>query len=210
MKLKGKKELIIVIPGPKFMEGLSKPIRKSIIYLYGLTNVLHPVYYNYGKKYAQDFSYKDKQGIWLHWERGVNPLSRWLAVKRLRKIIKEYSNNYKISIVGISLGGEIALEALNKIEDGKVRKLVLVCPVIENPVIKAKKTKVVSIYSNHDYFAKLSAKILSPIIGDIKGRGIFNIEIPSFSHDNFCNNDKIKYGKYKGKRIGEVIISYLR
>jgi hypothetical protein len=207
---KHKKEMIIVIPGPDFVKAGFGAIQKLIVKAYSLTHVVKPVYTNYANAYTSVFRREGKDSIWLHWNRGLTPISKWLAVKRLRKLIKKYKNTHDVKIVGISLGGEIALEAAKKSLETDIKKIVLISPVIENPEIKFKKIKVFNIYSENDTFAKIAARVLWPIHGNFKLKNILNIRIPKFSHDSFCRNDIIPFGKYKGKRPSHIVDKFLK
>lgn len=200
-----KKEMVIVIPGPHFLRGFSKTFHRIILKLYDFTHISHPVYYNYARRYAEIFHHKGKEGIWLHWNRGLSPVSKLLAVRRLRRVIRKYKNTHDIKLVGISLGGEIALEAVKKLRESDVKKIILICPVIEDTRIRFKKIDIFNLYSNHDVFARIASKVLSPVHGNFKSDNIMNIEIPNFAHDDFCKNEKISNGKYRGKRVSDVV-----
>lgn len=210
MNLKGKKELIIVIPGVKFVGSVVNMLQKATLTFYKFTHIHDPAYFNYGAYYADILDNHSREAIWLHWGRGITPISKWLAVKRLNGIIKEYRKNYKIKIVGISLGGEVALEAGKKWDDGSIDRIILISPTIENIFVKFNKIKVFNLYSDYDLFAKISARVLSPFRGGIIGKNISNLEIPNFGHDAFCADKKIEYGKFKGKRISQVITKLLK
>jgi len=207
-----KKELVIVIPGAKFIRHNTKFTQKLILFFYSITHVFKPVYSNYAKTWADKFNAPNRKVIWLHWSRGLTTISMWLAVKRLHRIIKQY-RNYDIKLVGISLGGEIILRTLRveKYKDS-ITKAILVCPTNELDFVLSNNTPIINIYSEHDFFAKIAVKILSPFFGGIKLKGdnVTNIEIPEFSHDKFCNDDKIESGEYAGKRITDIVNSYLK
>jgi len=208
---KSKREIVIVIPGPRYIKSRIKPIQRFIVSSYRLLNNREPIYYNYAQSYAHKLRNINRNAIWLHWGRNVFPMSRWLAVRKLRRLIKKYKGNHKIIIVGISMGGEIALEALKNVDEKSINKLFLICPVIENTNHKPRKLKTISFFSKADEFAKISAKVLSPVEGGIKmiGKNIKNINIPRFGHDSFCADKTISFGKNKGKKVSDIILEFL-
>lgn len=207
-----KKELLIIIPGAKFVGSRNGYLQKTILFFYGLFRNFKPVYYNYAKTWANALRSKDRATLWLHWGRGITPLSRWFAVKRLNHLVRHYSKTYNVKIVGISLGGEIALETLKKFDNLKIKKIVLVCSTNEQSTGPRSNIPIVNIYSENDLLAKFAIKILAPFHGGQKLLGTFikNIILPDTTHDEFCSNAKIKSGKFRNLRVTEVINKFLK
>jgi hypothetical protein len=50
-----KKEVVIVIPGAKYINSRNSITKNLILLFYKTTRVLHPVYTNYAKKWAKKF-----------------------------------------------------------------------------------------------------------------------------------------------------------
>ncbi|MFC1727869.1 alpha/beta hydrolase [Nanoarchaeota archaeon] len=205
-----KKDLIIIVPGSNFRGSKKKTIKRIIVYLYSLVHIFRLIYYNYAKLWTKKLDKKGRKLIWLHWSRGITQLSIFFAVKKLNNLIKQYKNRYNIKLVGISLGGEIIQEAANKFDDDSIKKIILVCSTNEHKKTNLK-TKIVNIYSSYDIFAKLSSIILNPIHGGtvLSGENVKNIDLPKFTHHEFCEDAKIKKGKYKGKTITNLIDYFL-
>jgi hypothetical protein len=207
-----KKDLVIIIPGAKFVGSKNGNLQKTILFFYRLVRTFKPVYYNYAKAWAKSFKKASTDTFWLHWSRGITPLSRWFAVKRLNYIIQHYSKTHNVKIVGISLGGEIALETLKRFDTSKIKKLILVCSTNEQATGPRSNIPVINIYSENDLFAKFVIKILAPFHGGQKllGTNIKNVILPDMTHDEFCSNAKIKSGKFKGLKVTDVINKCLK
>jgi len=199
-------EIVIVVPGAKYIKSRTKLVQKLLLFLYSLTKIFKPVYSNYSKKWADKFEAKNRRVFWLHWSRGITPISRWFAKKRLKRLLKQYSH-HPIKLVGISIGGEVILES---IENSPIKKVILICSTNEKKEIKSN-AKIINIFSKKDLFARLAMEFLFPFHGGqrMHGENIKNIAIPEMTHDEFCTNIKIKQGKYKGKRITELVNKFL-
>jgi pimeloyl-ACP methyl ester carboxylesterase len=204
---KNRKEIVIVIAGSKYISSRAKLTQHLIIFLYGLTRVLKPVYHNYAREWTNEFKAEDREVMWLRWNRGFTIFSRWFGIRRLKHVIRHYDKKHDIKLIGISLGGDIALEAAKSFDDGTIKKIVLICSTNTTTQLDYKNIKVVNIFSPYDIFAKIAAKVLAPIHGGIilQGKNVKNIPIENFSHDEFCANKKIKSGKYKGWTITRLI-----
>jgi len=207
-----KKELIITIPGSKYIFSNKKALERVILFLYGLVNIFKPASYNYAKTFSKEFKSKDRDVKWLHWNRGFTLISEWLGEKHLEKEIEKNRHKYrKINLVGISIGGDMALKAGKKFDDGTIDRIILICSTNTFTKLPFKTIKVINIYSPYDLFAKIFSKVLAPLHGGtfIKGKNVVNISIRHFSHNEFCTNEKIKSGKYKGKRISDLVKKFL-
>ena len=174
--------------------------------LYKLTHIFHPVYYDYGNKWKKRLNKEGHKCTILRWRREIDPFSKIKAVKKLRRKIKKLSKDYKIILLGISAGGEIALESLGE----EVEKVILLTSLNENKNINTK-IPIINIYSPYDLFIKMAIKFKSPFKGGIKlqGKNVKNIRLPKITHDEFCSDTKIPSGKYKNKTILEVINTFL-
>jgi len=204
------KEIVIIVPGAKYIKSRAKFMQKLILLFYRLTRIYKPEYHNYSKEWQMKFNSDNRMVFWLHWSRGISFISKFFAKRRLLKLIKQYQNK-RIKLVGISLGGEIILEVLQKIKNHSVKKVILVCSTNENKNIKLNSTKITNIFSEKDLFARFAIEILSPFHGGQKlyGKNVKNVLIPEMTHDEFCSDSKIKKGKYKGKSITEIVNSFL-
>jgi len=205
-----KKKIVIIIPGAKFIKSKNKFMQFIILSFYSLTNVMHPIYINYAGGWKEFFARKNSHVIWLHWSRGISLFSKWIAIRKLKRLIKHYKN-YDIVVVGMSLGGEIALEVAEKFPN-KIKKIILVGSANEKSVFNTGNTKIINLYSKKDKFQEFAVKALSPIFGSVQLRGpnVKNINLPGITHDKFFANTKIKYGKYKGKNISETIENFIK
>jgi hypothetical protein len=206
----GDKEVVIIVPGAKYIKSRAKFMQKLILLFYRLTRIYKPVYHNYSKEWENKFNSKDRIVFWLHWSRGISFISKFFAKRRLIRLIKQYQNR-NIMLVGISLGGEIILEVLQKIKNHSVKKVILICSTNENKNIKLNSTQIINIFSEKDLFSKFAIEILSPFHGGQKlyGKNIKNVLIPEMTHDEFCSDSHIRRGKYKGKSVTEIVNSYL-
>lgn len=207
-----KKEVVIVIPGAKYINSRNSITKNLILSFYRTTRVLNPVYFNYAKKWAKKFEKDGREVVWLRWNRGFTIWSRWIASSKLKKeIIKYKQKGFVIKIVGISLGGDIALRVLRELGDDVIEKIVLVCSTNTDSYIEQENTKVFNIYSQFDIFVKLMTKLIAPIHGGVVlgGKSVENVSIEDFSHDEFCSDEAIKIGKYKGKQITDIIKDFL-
>jgi len=210
--MKPKKEMIIVIPGSKYLSSPLKPIESLIVFLYSLVNISNPIHTNYAKKYVKAFKQKNRKIIFLNWNQGFTPFSVLFSGRRkLKQLIDKYKDDYQIILIGLSLGGEIALKTAKKFDDKTIDKIILICSTNTNKKISFKNIKIINIYSVYDLFVRISTKILAPIHGgiELKGKNTINIPIKDFGHDDFCRNKKIKSGKYKDKTITQLIKSFL-
>ena len=107
-----KEELVIVVPGSKYIQSKSKNIQKFILDFYNLVGISEPIYHNYTNEWVKKINKGGGEVICLHWDRGITQISVFFAVRKLKNIIREYKNTRDIKLIGISLGGEIVLEAL--------------------------------------------------------------------------------------------------
>lgn len=203
-----KKEVIIVVPGAKYLSTRNSLTKSFVLLFYRTTRVLKPVYNNYAKEWADKFSKNGRQVIWLRCNRGSTIWSRWIGYRMLRKKVIWYKQrDYKVKVVGISLGGDIALRVLNRLGDDYIDSIILICSTNTDRVLDAKNTKVFNIYSPYDLFVTLMTKIIAPVHGGVimEGDSVENISIENFSHDNFCSDGEIHSGKHKGKRITDLV-----
>jgi len=206
------KEVLIIVPGAKYLSTRSSIVRSLILLFYKTTRILNPVYTNYAEEWSAKFKKENREVVWLRWNRGFTIWSRWSASKMLMREVLEYKKRgYKIQVVGISLGGDISLRVLDKIEDGYIDKIVLICSTNTQKKVKKTKTKLFNIYSPYDLFVRLATRVIAPISGGIilEGDSVENVCIENFSHDKFCSDDVIEVGKYKGKRITDIVKEFL-
>ena len=207
-----KNEVVIVVPGAKYINSRNGLTKNLILLFYMSTRILSPVYFNYAKRWAKKFEKEGREVVWLRWDRGFTIWSRWLASAKLKKeIIKYKQKGFVVKIVGISLGGDIALRALRDLGDNVIEKIVLVCSTNTDSFIEEENTKVFNIYSTFDLFVKLMTKLIAPIHGGVvlDGRSVENVSIEDFSHDEFCSDEAIKKGKFKGKLITDIVKEFL-
>ena len=207
-----KREVVIVIPGAKYINSRNSLMKNLILLFYRTTRVLNPVYTNYARKWARKFEKDGREVVWLRWNRGFTIWSRWLASSKLkREIIKYKQKGFVVKVVGISLGGDIALRVLRELGDDVIEKIVLVCSTNTDSFIEQRNTRVFNIYSPFDLFVKIMTTLIAPIHGGVVlgGESVEYVCIEDFSHDEFCADEVIKKGKYKGKTTTDIVKEFI-
>jgi hypothetical protein len=204
-----KERLVIFVPGAKYIHSKFDLLERIITKFYELTNIKQPVYVNYARLWEKRLKKVPNEVIWLHWNGGISFISKYLAVRRLKRIINHYKNTHNISIIGLSFGGEIVLEACKE-SQREVKSIVLLCSTneVRKPNIKI---PIFNIYSPRDTFEKISTKVLSPLNGSVRlyGKNVKNISIPNFRHEQFCIDGLITKGKFKNKRLSDIVNSFI-
>jgi hypothetical protein len=205
-----KKKLVIVILGTKRIDPKIHWLKKIFLNLYALFGIKHFSYYRHENKWKENFYSQDRDVRLLHWGRGFTGISTYFGMRKLSKLINKYKNTHEITIVGYSMGGEVALETAQKF-DGIINKVICVFSANKKCKIRLKKTKVINIYSPYDFFVKTAIKILAPITGNQKliGENITNISLNDFGHDDVFSNKKINDGRFSGKTISELINEFI-
>lgn len=204
-----KRELVIFVPGAKYIQASNNWFERMVGAFYTAINFLVPPKKNYSISWAKALKKKNRDVIWLHWGGGITLVAKWRAVRKLKKLIEHYKNTHNIYLVGLSLGGEI-VRATIPFTDGEVKLVILLCSTNERTKINTK-TRIFNVYSPNDKFAKFSAKELAPFRGGIllEGKNVKNMSIPNLRHEDFFLNRKIKSGKYRGKRMSDVVNNLL-
>ena len=143
----------------------------------------------------------------VEWKADLNPLSKIHAVKELRKAIDIYTKEYNVIIVGTSLGGLIATDALKHFSSSNVSNLILVGSINKHKKIDLDGIKILNVYSKQDTLARLATRFLAPIHGsqELEGENVTNISIRGVRHDQLFKDHKVSSGKYKDKTIGQAI-----
>ena len=206
------KEVIIIISGAKYLNSKIPLIKHIILLFYKFTRIARPVYKNYAKDYGQKISKVGRKIVYLDWDRGFTIWSVWRAEKLLSSEINKYlKEGYKINIVGISLGGDIALHIINELKDGDIDKVVLISSINIDKTMDKNITKFLNIYSSDDLLAEVGTRFMAPVHGGdmLEGNSVKNINVDGFSHNQFCSDNIIKNGEYKGKRISELVKDFL-
>ena len=210
MNKKRKKDLIIIIPGVKTLGSLNPGFREFILNFTKVTRLFRPVYYDYTRDWVKKLRKKGKKVIILHWGRNMTYFSKFSAQNKLKNLIKKYKYRYNIKIIGISMGGKIAFDTTKHLNEEDIKKLILVCSV-GIPDKAEVNFPLVNLYSNSDELARIASELISPLDKSLEiiGRNIKNILL-SLDHYDFCVNNKIPIGKFKGKTVIEVIESHLK
>jgi pimeloyl-ACP methyl ester carboxylesterase len=201
-----KKKLIVVILGAKRINPRAHWAKKVLLFLFNLLHVTSFADYKQQLNWRKYFKSDNTEVIYLHWGRGVGLLSRILALKKLKKIVHQYKNTHEITLIGHSLGGDVAMEACKQF-DGIIKKVILLFSANESKKSTLKMTKIINIYSPYDFFVRMAIMILAPIAGGQKliGENIVNIPLAHFEHEEVFLDKKIKGGKFRGKTISELI-----
>lgn len=204
-----KKEAIIVVPGVKGLSKWPKPIVKACSFVFNVLN-LNPVYEDHLLIWKEGLFPGERKLFWFHWNRNPDVLSKVIAVKNLCKLINSLKRN-KVKLIGISLGGEIILEAISRCHPKNVKKAILICSINERRKVSEKGLKIVNIYSLRDDFAGAAIDALSFFNGSerLLGKNVLNINLSDMSHADFCTNKVIRKGKYKGQTPIDLVNMYL-
>lgn len=204
------KSAVIVVPGVKSLSNWPMLIR-SAAYFVCSTLGLKPVYEDHAKIWKGKIASSNNDILWLKWGRNPDPLSKLMAVRKLRNLINSLKN-YKIKLAGISIGGEIILEAIKGMHFKNVKKAILVCSINEVHKISGKHTKIINLYSSRDGLAEAVIDALSFFDGSkrLLGKNITNINVPGMDHADFCTDAVIQKGRYKGKRPSELVNIFLK
>jgi len=205
-----KKEIIIVVPGANSLLKWPYWIQGIVLFFLKLMKI-EPVYLDHKKIWHTKIGFSKSEVLWLHWGRGIISISKWFAVRKLRRLINHFMH-HPVKIIGISLGGEVIIEAIRNREYSNIKKVILVCSVNEIKKIPQEEVDTVNIYSVSDRFSKLAIELLSFDRGRrrLLGKHIKNVDLPGMTHRNFCYNDLISNGKYKGKRPTDVVNLFLK
>ncbi len=203
-------EIVIIVPGSKYIKSRPGIEQYFLLWFYKTVRIFKPISANYAKDWRKRVNSKNREVLWLHWGRGITFISKWFAVRKLRRLLRHH-RSHKIKLIGISLGGAISLEAVEKEKNNSVNKIILVCSTNEDKTPDFD-TKIINIYSEKDLFARLATKVLAPVHGGQKlhGKHVVNVQIPDMTHDEFCADSRIKKGKYKGKSITQLINYFLK
>jgi len=205
-----KKKLVIIIPGTKLLKRWPKIIQIFGNFFCTLFRLDSPSIEKTMKNLKEYLQSKKREVIFMRWNRGISRLSKWFAKRKLRNLLEKYKN-YEISIIGISMAGDIILETIEKIQPTNIKLIILLCSINSNKEINFKTPKIINIYSKSDNLAQVATKILSPINGGqrLKGKNIENINLPKITHKDFLEKGIIKEGKFKNKKIPEMINYFL-
>jgi hypothetical protein len=207
-----KKEVVIIVAGTKYINSKIPFIKKLLLRLYQLVRNSEPVYQNYAKDYGHKIRREGREIIYLDWDRGFTSFSVRKGKNKLKEqALDLISKGYRVSILGISLGGDIALRVINELKDGDVDKVVLICSVNVDNTMDKERTKFLNIYSSDDLLAEIAIKLKAPIHGGdaLEGNSVKNILINGFGHNQFCTDEVIDCGEYKGNRISDLVKDFL-
>ena len=178
------KDLLIIVHGASALKYENKLLQSSVSFIYKYI-------FNYTPRYStrnlwlESFSKSDFDVLNLDWSGKVVPYDVPKASKSVRKII-EQNKNRDIYFLTESIGTEIVLRALDKLdsESLSIKKVVSICPV--NRPREIRKFKMISLNSESDIFARFSKIVLWPFHFFKNMRG--NVEVITFDgirHDQF-------------------------
>jgi len=204
------KEVVIIVPGTK---GLSKWPRfiQIIASFFAKICGIKPVYFDHATIWQRKINSIKRKVIWLHWSRGISILSLGLARRKLKRLLKHYKS-YKVKLIGISFGGDIILKTIRKDKFPNVKKIILIGSINKEKEITFGSPPIVNIYSKKDHLAEFVIGLLSPLNGRkaLNGRNVKNVVIPSMTHKDFCYDNVIKKGEFKGKSILGLVNFFLK
>jgi hypothetical protein len=203
-----KKEVVIVIPGANYIKSRNFFIRNIARILYKFTNVKKPINKNDSRKWTKKLKSPGRKVVRLNWSGKVNPLSIRRAERKLERLLRKYSK-YDVKIVAISLGGDFVLDLLRHNNIPSIKKVILIASTNKKSNLGNK--DVINLYSKEDLFVRLAITVLSPFKGiqKLTGKHVTNILLNNITHDKFCSDALISGGKYKGKKISDIVKSHL-
>ena len=114
------KEVIIIVPGAKDLSAWPKLIQDIVIFLSRIFK-FRPTYTDHVQVWKKKLVFKRKEVVWMHWGRGIGFISKWFAKRKLRRLLNHYEH-HRVKLVGISLGGDIILEAIRSCKFGNIKK----------------------------------------------------------------------------------------
>lgn len=145
--------------------------------------------------------------IAIAWEANLSPFSKMRAIKKLKETIKFYAPECNVIVIGTSLGGLIATEALRDFSAKEVSNLILIGAINAKRCLSLEGIKILNIFSTDDSLAKLATRLLAPLHGsqELEGEDVVNIQIDNVRHDEFLKDIEISSGIYQRQKIGQII-----
>lgn len=203
-----KKRLIIIVPGHKSLDKYPKPIQKIVLFFANLSNIMPAYDIGMFDSYEKIIrSYGDTKV--LRWNRTADFPSEKMAKKNLQKMVSRYKER-EITIIGLSLGGLIVLDSLEK-KLPQIMRVILIGSINSISKVPNYFPETINIYSAKDNLQKFAIESLTLSKGKKKlsGRNVQNIVIKKMTHRDLCKNKKIKKGVYKDQTIMELVGKFL-
>jgi hypothetical protein len=203
-----KKKVVIFVPGTKPVCRWPWVVRE-VVDIFAFKFKLNFIYDNYSKKWKRGLKLRGQEFVSMNWL-GVSRLFNCYMKSKLKKLIDLYSD-YEISLVGLSMGGNLVIDVLDEVDLKNIKKVVLVASVNNVRSLDFKRLDIVNIYSDEDSLIKLAMKFLFFNRGSkaLEGKSVRNVDLPNVSHQGFCNNVEVKSGKFKGRKVLEVVRYFL-
>ena len=121
-----KKEKIIIVRGAKTIEKHSRILRD--LYMPILKRFFPELIIlddNYTKIWKKNLEKRNRQIIILDWDGSIDPISKYRAMRKLNALLKKNGKG-KVKIIGISMGGDLVLDTLNKENVKDVDRVILI------------------------------------------------------------------------------------
>ena len=170
-----KKEIVIFVPGalnlPKW-----PTIIQDICFLFDNLFKIKPCLDDHVAVWKERSFFKKPNFIWMHWKRGIGPISKFFAKRELRRLLHCYQNE-NVKLIGISLGGDIILKTLKKNRYSNIKKIILVGSINEIKNINFEHPQIINIFSDKDKFAQIAIEVYFPIHGGERlfGKNVVNM-----------------------------------
>ncbi|MFC1740978.1 hypothetical protein ACFL3V_00390 [Nanoarchaeota archaeon] len=202
------KEVVIVVPGVHDISYYPSWIKSLSFFLFRLLRI-RPILKDHLTVWKGRIDHGPRT-IWMKWTRHADPVSLWLARRKLKRLLRQHKNE-RVSIVGISMAGDIILDVI-KDANPQVSRVILACSVNGHTKIDFPHPRIINIYSDKDRFVQMAIDVYSPFFGGkrLEGKDVKNVVIPNFTHDEFCSDVRIKKGRFKGKRITQLVNGFLK
>ncbi len=204
------REVIIIVPGVRGLLKWPWIVQGIVNFLSRLFKV-EVILIDHPRFWREKIRLKNTKVVFVHWNRGISNISLWIAKRRLLRRLRKYKN-YNVKIVGISLGGQIVLDAIDESYFENIKKVVLIASVDSHKKVDFPSPPIVNIYSKADTFGHIGEVILFPFSRTVllKGKNVKNIHLPGVAHVDFCNDNYLKEGKYKGRQVSDIVKGFLR
>ncbi|NTW75802.1 MAG: alpha/beta hydrolase [Candidatus Moranbacteria bacterium] len=194
------RETVIVVPGARYFTSSNRLVRGAITRLYAFLNVV-PCASDSEEGWIRPLREYGYEVIRFQWTGDVSPLSVRRAVDDLTAMIRDVGN---VSIISCSLGTQIALTASSRQPD-HVELLVSLCGVYRHD---GSRLPIMDVRSSNDGFGNSIYSILNVLVRTPTTTRTLSFD--GIRHDEFADDMRIPSGFFAGRRISEVISSFIR
>jgi pimeloyl-ACP methyl ester carboxylesterase len=190
---------IIVVPGARYRTSPNHLVRYAIARLYALLNVI-PRAFDGEEGWIRPLRERGYVVIRFQWSGNTSLSSVRRAVDDLTMLIRDIGN---VSIVSCSLGTQVALTASSRLPD-HVEMLVSLCGVYRHDGLRL---PVMDVRSSDDAFGNIFHTFLNLLVRMPTTTRTFVFD--GIRHDEFADDICIPSGFFAGRRISDVIFSFI-